>query len=132
MNYQTVIISVLAAVVVLALLWWRSKRDERRAREADERFRRPTDDVLVKDLHEGRVEPDLHAGADDLPAEAAEVGSQHRRRYQNAVGRQFSQISEHVFSLPESCGGSFPPGCRILRLPAGSGNGPRGKNSLTS
>ena len=69
MNYQTVIISVLAAVVVLALLWWRSKRDERRAREADERFRRPTDDVLVKDLHEGRVEPDLHAGADDLPDE---------------------------------------------------------------
>ena len=71
-------------------------------------------------------------GAVDLPAETAEVGSQHRRRYQHAVSRQFSQISEHVFFLPESCGGSFPPGCRMLRLPAGSGVGARGKSGLIS
>lgn len=47
MPSQTIVVSIVAAVAVIALLYWRSKKEEKTAREADKKIRRDTSDVLM-------------------------------------------------------------------------------------
>lgn len=69
MNYETIAISVAAALVVIGIIYWRAKRDERRAadkRKTLEKVAKPEKDVLA--AHERkeapRVEPAMKSSGD--------------------------------------------------------------------
>lgn len=63
MQYETIIVGVIAVVVVIAVIYWRSKRQEIAARPRSP-LPRPTRDVLDSERAEDpRVEPELKADA---------------------------------------------------------------------
>lgn len=70
MQYETIIISVLAAVVVIGLLYWRSKREERAASSSSRlRTVEPAKDVLVSNEREdAHAEPVLVKSTGEIAA----------------------------------------------------------------
>ena len=71
MQYETIIISVLAAVVVIGLLYWRSKREERAASKSSRlRTVEPSKDVLASsEREEKHTEPVLVKSSGDIAAQ---------------------------------------------------------------
>lgn len=70
MQYETIIISVLAAVVVIGLLYWRSKREERAASKSSRlRTVEPAKDVLASsEREEKHTEPVLVKSSGEIAA----------------------------------------------------------------
>ena len=62
MSNQTILIFIAAAAVVLLALFWRSKREERRVRAAQEKFQTNVEDPLTRST---RHEPEMSSMPDD-------------------------------------------------------------------
>lgn len=62
MSNQTILIFIAAAAVVLLALFWRSKRDERRVRAAQEKLQQNLDDPLMRKT---RHEPEMSSMPED-------------------------------------------------------------------
>lgn len=119
MNYETIAISVAAALVVIAVIYWRAKRDERRAadkRKTLEKVAKPEKDVLAahERRDEPRVEPALRSSGDiaqemveSEKAALAEQGSPKEKAAQAAhVAAQADNGAMNLSSLNPS---ELPP-----------------------